>query len=150
MDQAYNVFSSEAVWISKCFLQINNIEIIIWLLWLLIHCTNRRHIASEHPLLGLYTCSSCSAFHWASPITLLAAYTLIPGGGCGRPWLLPPTVPSPDVPWEDEEGAGRVGDSFSTNLGGERLQVKFCVENLLERLTHLIMKNSPIRHEQDI
>lgn len=61
------------------------------------------------------TCSSCSALHWDSPITLLAAYTLIPGGGWGRPWPPADTVPSAEPPCE-EEGAGRVGDSFSTNL----------------------------------
>lgn len=61
------------------------------------------------------TCSSCSALHCASPITLFTAYTLIPGGGWGRPCPAALTLPSIEPPW-DEEGAGRVGDSFSTKL----------------------------------
>lgn len=70
------------------------------------------------------TCSSCSALHWASPITLLTAYTLMPGGGWGRPWPAALTAPSTGPPWEDE-GAGRVGDSFSTKLkNAERKKTK--------------------------
>lgn len=67
---------------------------------------------THYHFLSKRTCSSCSGLHWASPITLLTAYRLIPGGGWGRFWTVPP---APALPC-GEEGAGRLACSFNTNL----------------------------------
>lgn len=70
-----------------------------------------------HTSASTFTCSSCSGLHCASPITLLTAYRLIPGGGCGR--LCPATAP-PEAPPCGEEGVGRLACSFNTNLFKEK------------------------------